>query len=62
VGRKFGEIAVDEGYITPEQLDEALERQKEDKQLLGQILINLGLLTTAQIDNITQIQILEMAR
>jgi type IV pilus assembly protein PilB len=62
VARKFGEIAIEEGFITQEQLGEALQRQREDKRLIGQILVELGFLTTAQLDEIIQIQIAEMAR
>jgi hypothetical protein len=62
VARKFGEIAIEEGFITQEQLDEALKRQKEEQRLIGQILVELGFLTTVQLDRIIQIQIAEMAR
>ncbi len=37
--RKIGEILIEDGLLTPEQLDEALEHQKTHGGLLGQILI-----------------------
>jgi hypothetical protein len=50
-GRRFGELLIDEGLITPAQLREALEAQTalEDYQPLGQILVNRGWLTRAQL-------------
>lgn len=43
--RRLGEILVDEGYITQEQLETALSLQKEGGELLGRILIEQGYLT-----------------
>ena len=37
--RKIGQILMDMGFITEEQLFMALENQKESKQLLGRILV-----------------------
>ena len=39
---KLGEILVREGYITEEQLSEALLRQSQEGGLLGSILIRMG--------------------
>ena len=39
VKRKIGEILIEDGLLTPEQLTEALALQKEKGGLLGQILI-----------------------
>ncbi len=41
--RKLGEILVDEGKLTEEQLQEALAMQRNDSRDLGEILISLGL-------------------
>ncbi len=38
----LGEILVESGEITMEQLNEALEFQKENGGLLGEILVGLG--------------------
>lgn len=49
--RPLGEILVASGYLTQNQLDEALSIQRKpgDRRLLGQILISRGLVTKAQI-------------
>ena len=39
--RQLGEILKDRGMISDKQLEEALEKQKENGQLLGQVLIDL---------------------
>jgi type IV pilus assembly protein PilB len=43
--RRLGEVLVEEGIITPEQLDEALAKQKETKKTLGTTLVDLHFLT-----------------
>jgi hypothetical protein len=40
--RQVGEILVEQGTITPLQLDEALQRQRLSGDLLGRILVSLG--------------------
>jgi hypothetical protein len=47
--RRIGEILVNEGIITPEQLDQALELQKKNGELLGELLMDLGYVTEADI-------------
>ena len=51
---KFGELAVEEGYITASQLQGALTFQKQASQFIGEILIGLGHLTPEQRENIFQ--------
>lgn len=46
---KIGEILLEEGLITQEQLDHALEVQKEKKLRLGEILSSLGYLDQQQL-------------
>lgn len=59
--KRFGDIALERAMITPEQLDEALEAQKERAQagkpykLLGQILLEFGYLETEQIQEVIDI-------
>jgi len=51
-GRKakhLGEILVERGILTPEQLHEALLRQKEGGERLGQVLQDLGFLTEEEL-------------
>ncbi|MFP3904639.1 MAG: GspE/PulE family protein [Armatimonadota bacterium] len=40
--KMIGQMLVEKGLITSEQLDEALEMQQDSTQMLGQILIDLG--------------------
>jgi hypothetical protein len=43
--RRLGDIIVDRGLITAEQLDEALAAQKASGGKLGEVLVELGFLT-----------------
>jgi hypothetical protein len=43
--RKLGDIFVERGLITPEQLEEALAEQREKGGKLGEILVELGFIT-----------------
>jgi type IV pilus assembly protein PilB len=43
--KRLGEILVDENIILPEQIDEALIRQRQTGRRLGQVLIDMGLIT-----------------
>ena len=58
--KRFGTIAVDKGYINRDQLIAALEIQAKENviegkhRLLGQILVDEGLITTAQVDEILE--------
>lgn len=49
MNKKLGEILIDEGKISPEQLEHALTVQKENGQRLGHTLINLNYITEAEI-------------
>ena len=58
--KRFGTIAVDKGYINKDQLITALEIQAKENvmdgkhRLLGQIMVDEGLITTAQVDEILE--------
>lgn len=41
----LGEILLENGEITQEQLDTALEEQKKEGGLIGIILVNLGIIS-----------------
>ncbi|MGH7198915.1 MAG: hypothetical protein ACREH5_09295 [Candidatus Omnitrophota bacterium] len=56
VPKQLGELLVDSGVVTPEQLKEALEIQKEKDELLGQILIGLGYATEQAIAQALTVQ------
>lgn len=43
--RRLGDIVVERGLITAEQLDEALAVQRESGAKLGEVLVELGFLT-----------------
>ena len=56
--KRFGTIAVEKGYITIDQLMDALEIQvrenlaRERHRLIGEILFDLGFLTQPQIEEV----------
>jgi hypothetical protein len=53
--RRFGQVAVERGYVTPEQLKEALADQVDDDlserrhRLLGEILFEKNWMTANQV-------------
>jgi len=47
--RKLGQILVDLGYLTDDQLWDVLEEQKQSSGLIGQVAIRLGAVTEAQV-------------
>ncbi len=49
VKKRLGEILVDAGLITKEDLERALEIQRKTKGSLGQILVDMGLVTKEQV-------------
>lgn len=55
---RFGKIALDKGYITEEQLYEAIRLQVEDDikrrphRVLGRILFEMGVMSTKEIDDV----------
>ena len=55
---RFGIVAIDKGFITAEQLIEALKTQvigaieKKEHKLIGTILLEMGLVTRDQIDEV----------
>ncbi|HHE46348.1 MAG TPA: hypothetical protein ENL08_01420 [Bacteroidetes bacterium] len=52
----FGEIILKLGYVTTEQLKEAIEIQKIGRAMVGQVLRNLNMLTDSQVDEILAYQ------
>ncbi len=45
---RIGDLLVQKGYITDDQLSKALEEQREKKMRLGEVLISLGYVTEEQ--------------
>lgn len=57
--KKFGEIAVEKGYATQEEVDKALAFQKSLRtngkdQLIGIIMLNRDIITNEQLIDILQ--------
>ncbi len=50
---KFGEIVVDEGYATDEQIETALEYQKNTDIVLGTVLVGTHKMTHADAERVT---------
>ena len=46
----LGDMMVSEGFITEEQLNEGLEKQKSDGRLLGLILVDMGYITQRNLE------------
>ena len=59
--RRIGEIMVDEGFITEEQLEKALQDQKKGVERLCETVIRLSFITRIQRDEIVKIQMEDMA-
>lgn len=59
--KRFGQIAVENGFITLEQLSSALSLQAQENlkngshQLIGEILVNQGLITPKQVNAVLEI-------
>jgi type IV pilus assembly protein PilB len=54
--RNLGEILVDNGVVTPAQLEEGIERQRQTREFLGRTLVSLGHATEQDIVNALGIQ------
>ncbi|MFC2150126.1 hypothetical protein ACFLQV_01355 [Calditrichota bacterium] len=48
----FGEVVIEMGFITEQQLAEAMEQQKQGRAKLGQIMHRMGKLDSNHIDEI----------
>ncbi|MHC1695266.1 MAG: GspE/PulE family protein [Eubacteriales bacterium] len=46
---RLGDLLLQDGYISQQQLDEALQKQKKTNRKLGEILVEEGIVTEAQI-------------
>ena len=49
---RIGDLLVQKGYITDDQLSAALDEQREKKQRLGEVLISLGYVTEEQFASV----------
>ena len=53
----FGEMVVEMGFITEDQLNEVIELQKQGRAKLGQVMKNHRLLTDEQIERVLNYQL-----
>ena len=58
--KKFGELVVEEGFATLEQVQTALVHQGMKGGVLGDAMIKLGFITTKQRDYIVNLQMSDM--
>ncbi|MBP5427650.1 MAG: Flp pilus assembly complex ATPase component TadA [Clostridiales bacterium] len=49
--KKIGEILIESGKVTQEQIEVALQEQKKTKEKLGEILVNKGIITQQEIND-----------
>ena len=47
--RKLGQILIDLGYLSDDQLWDILEEQKQSSGLIGQVAVRMGMVTEAQV-------------
>ena len=47
--RRFGELVMESGHVTPDQLDTALHAKRDPRERLGQTLVRLGILDEGQV-------------
>lgn len=56
VQKKIGELLLEMGKITKKNLEDALEKQKKDKRVLGEILVGMGMVDEEEIASCLSIQ------
>lgn len=54
--KRLGEILIDAGLITEDQLNVGLVKQKQTREPIGEILVNLGIVTENQIKHALELQ------
>ena len=62
---RIGEYLIEQGFITPDMLETALQRQKDlasqgQRRLLGQTLVQMGLVDRETLDKVITQQIIEL--
>jgi len=55
--KRIGEILVEQGFITPDQLEKGLAEQKTSKQLLGKCLVKLGFISEPKLIDVLSAQL-----
>ena len=51
IRRQLGQIMVDEGFLTPEQLEAAIAEQHRSGKPLGQVLVETGMASAGAVAN-----------
>ena len=51
IRRQLGQIMVDEGFLTPEQLEHAIAEQHRSGKPLGQVLVETGMASAGAVAN-----------
>ena len=54
--RPIGQILRDGGFLSQDQLEQALEEQKQSNELLGQVLIRMGILEPGDVNAALSVQ------
>ncbi len=54
--KRIGDCAIEMGYVTKEQVEEAMKMQSEQKTFLGDMMVDLGFITPEQRDEILELQ------
>lgn len=52
-GKRYGDIAIEKGFMTQEQIRKVLEAQSRDSVMLGKILVQNGALTKSQVFSVS---------
>ncbi|UCH35108.1 MAG: hypothetical protein JSV65_01780 [Armatimonadota bacterium] len=52
----LGELMVEHGLVTPEQVEEALRRQRGSFKYIGEILIEMGAITRRDLQRMLELQ------
>ena len=52
----FGNYLLSQGYVTQEQLFEAMQKQSSQRMKLGTLAMHAGLMTAAEVDQIVILQ------
>jgi hypothetical protein len=53
---RIGELCINVGLVTEEQVAEALEKQKKNKKKIGEILVELGYLRSQELNLMLSVQ------
>ncbi len=53
---RFGDVALRQKFVTKEQLDAAIDRQREIKLPIGEVLVEMGFVTPSQVAAILKFQ------